>query len=283
MSETFRGLLALRSQKTHTSHDDIGISDPTNTRGTLLMLLDGISERRYSAGLFFVLLFSPVSWLSLGWSAALGGNVKTYLFLYTIRAYVNRILGDPPDPWWVKWGMPELYSRIIDARYRQRGYRIVWLLYSKPDDLSAPDMEPADSRFGFCPTDVFLSAGLPHAMNIKYFYPSGLRIVRQLGSVKELVLGGFHQDDCVDRIARVAHRSGMRVIVDEDTTDYLKHYLHASRGKPPALVRTPEEYMRAYIDHLRRDDPDTTPRHVVDDIIRVQREDRTHKPWLVMF
>lgn len=209
--------------------------------------------------------------------------VKTYLFLYPIREYVNRILGDPPSPRWTKWGMPELYGRIIDARYRQRGYRIVWLLYSKPDDLRAPDMESADPRFGFCPNDVFLSARLPHVMNIKYFYPSGTRILCQLGPVEELVLGGFHQDDCVDRIARVAYRNGIRVSVDEDTTDWLKHYLHASQGEPPALVRTPEEYVRAFIDHLRRSDPDTTPRHAVDAIIMAQREDRTYKPWLVMF
>ena len=50
-------------------------------------------------------------------------------------------------------------------------------------------------------------------------YPNEKLLLQQLGSIDELVVGGYHVMDCVKRVAEVALDFGIDTLVDLDMTD----------------------------------------------------------------
>src|SRR3989338_10455034 len=130
--------------------------------------------------------------------------MRRFLFLYPIREYVDREVTDAHDD----LSALERLNEIIDARYRQFGYQINWLLFSVGGRPNIPDLSLLDPRIKIHETDRIISAGLSRERHRKYIYPSCKKILVQLNPASELVVGGFHQTDCVDKIARAAHSNG---------------------------------------------------------------------------
>ena len=50
-------------------------------------------------------------------------------------------------------------------------------------------------------------------------YPNEQYILEQLGNVDELVIGGYHFQDCCKRVGEVALTNGVNTIIDLDMTD----------------------------------------------------------------
>ncbi len=50
-------------------------------------------------------------------------------------------------------------------------------------------------------------------------YPNEQLLIKQLGDIEELVIGGYHFDSCVKSIGEVALAMGINTIVDLDLTD----------------------------------------------------------------
>lgn len=146
--------------------------------------------------------------------------MKVFLFLYPVRQFFSdRIETSPPA---LREGNhnPGRISDIIDARYRQRGYAINWLMFSTNEDPEKPDLSIVSSYIKICEEDTILVAGVSfkeHLIGEKY--PDPLFILAQIPDLTELVLGGFHQWDCVDKLAQCAHQRGILTLVDEDTTE----------------------------------------------------------------
>lgn len=70
------------------------------------------------------------------------------------------------------------------------------------------------------PTDKILSSGIPFVFMRYHKYPEPAYILSQLPQdLEQLVIGGFHQWDCVDKVAQTAYEKGIPIIVDEDTTE----------------------------------------------------------------
>ena len=82
-----------------------------------------------------------------------------------------------------------------------------------------PATNEADSIFKIMPEDITLASGITHTELLRKNYPNPDSILKNFPADCELVLGGFHLCDCVDRIAEKAHQNGMNVFIDEDTTD----------------------------------------------------------------
>lgn len=178
---------------------------------------------------------------------------------------------------WERMRVPEILAEMIDVRYRRKGYRIAWLLFGRQDNPARPDLKPIDARLGVdVRNDLVLSAGITRKRHAKFIYPCPIPVLRALDPVRELVLGGFHLTDCVDRVARAAHARGTPTIVDEDLTDWF--FLWARLWGLPPILRTPQEFGRDFRLKLIAS---ALSENMVKTALRAHRQERSSKPWLV--
>ncbi len=147
--------------------------------------------------------------------------MKVYLFLYPIKEYIYSLLLMWPTFSFNEHQASEI-NRLIRARYRERGYQIWWLLFSDPNDLEKPDLTRIFDGMNILEGDTLIPCGITFQDHIsKKLYADSERVVDRLPKdIEELVLGGFHQGDCVDKVAACAYSRGTPTFVDEDTTEY---------------------------------------------------------------
>ena len=144
--------------------------------------------------------------------------MKVLLFLYPIVEYVEILMTDV----WHE-GMPRNLDRlncVIEQRYRQQGYQVYWLLFGQTYNPGIPNKEALSGHFQFAADDHFVSNGITFFQMLGGSYPVLMEILDHLPEeISELRIGGYHQWDCVDRIACLAHRLGIPTMVDEDLTE----------------------------------------------------------------
>jgi len=202
--------------------------------------------------------------------------MKAFLFLYPISRYTEEETFGHPS----KLKVLERLNAIIDIRYRQKGYRIFWLLFGVVRKPSTPNLSLLDARLRISKTDKVLSAGVSFERHCRRLvYPSLKSIIAQIQPVDELVIGGFHQTDCVDKLARAAHRQSISVRVDEDTTNQL--FTTTMLDGLPPVESTQEEYASRLTASLARiatrSDCDLLR---LDNSLRRHRAMRKKRPWL---
>ena len=170
---------------------------------------------------------------------------KVFLYLYPIKEYTEMFLFHNDklyDEWNVKRPLPILNS-TIDKRYRQKGYEIVYALY--PDkELYGIDKEEGD-RIIY--TDITFSEASAldengeRKENFKAKYPSEEHLLKQIGEMEELVVGGYHAMDCVKRVTEYALKSGINALIDLDLTDYF-FYLYKQKDYFKESEYSPKRY-----------------------------------------
>lgn len=194
------------------------------------------------------------------------GNEKALLFLYPIKDYLDHLLRENRG-WMERTGLSEgNMNRLIDGRYRQRGFRIFWLLFGREDDVRLPDVaemkaDVIDMRAG----DECISCGVTFAEHRKHkTYPDPRYILEQLpGQMECLVLGGYHRVDCVDRLAAAWYGNIPAVRVDEDITDdffprtYFGGEIPLVRERPLSLrdIEVEDEFTIDMMTAYRRERP----------------------------
>lgn len=190
--------------------------------------------------------------------------MKVYLFLYPIKEYIYSLLLMWPT-FSFHEHQPSEINRLIRARYRDRGFQIWWLLFSDPDDPGKPDLTRIFEDMDIREEDILLPCGVNFQDHVKKrLYPSSDRIVNQLpDGIEELVVGGFHQEDCVDRVAACAYSRGLPTFVDEDTTEHFfpRTGLH---GEIPAI----------------RDEFTLSALGFEEDWMKYILENRQNRPWM---
>lgn len=149
---------------------------------------------------------------------------KIFLYLYPIKEYTEMFLFHDDklyDEWDVKRPLPIL-NECIQKRYRKNGYQVVFALY--PDkNIYGIDIKPDDKIIS---TDVLFSeaSGIDESGKMKENfipkYPNEQLLLSQLGNVDRLVIGGYHAQDCVKRVAEFALSMGIDTIIDLDLTDF---------------------------------------------------------------
>ena len=99
---------------------------------------------------------------------------------------------------------------------------MVWLLFSQGRWLHKPDRKQTSDIFDILPEDLVIGCGVSFADHVaNWHYPDLDYVFSQTPyPIDELVLGGFHQSDCVDKTAEYAHGRGIKTWVDEDTTQH---------------------------------------------------------------
>jgi len=166
--------------------------------------------------------------------------MKAVLFLYPIRAYVDsclRKLGfDKYGPEAFDWD-PGWLSMLIHHRYRKQGYRINWLMLQPSVDPALNHISSMSPYLLSAKGDTSLSAGISYwEFATSHSYPDPNLILDQLSFYPlELVLGGFHLDDCVYRVAACAVQRGWPTFIDEDITD---RFFETMMQDPVPLIRS---------------------------------------------
>ena len=124
------------------------------------------------------------------------------------------------DEWKVKGHLPIL-NECIQKRYRDNGYQVVYVLYPDKDIFGIIPKE--EDRVIY--TDILFSENIAIDENgkekkdFKPKYASEQLLIKQLGDIEELVIGGYHFSDCVKRVGEAALKMGINTVIDLDLTD----------------------------------------------------------------
>jgi len=188
-----------------------------------------------------------------------------YLFLYPVREYFEHVrFGAPVN---LDKVIPGLMN-IIDARYRS-DHEINWLLFGQLNAVDIPDKTAVPIQMRIKSEDRILSNGITWEAHMDRIYPNVTHILDNLPPHTRLVIGGFHQDDCVDKVAKASYERGVDTFVDEDTTHMGIMVLTSGKRKIP-LTRT-KWTIRGYKGNRMMNDP-LNREHIMNC--------RKNKPWL---
>jgi len=146
--------------------------------------------------------------------------MKAFIFLYPISPYFDNCLVDHLRPSKNANNNFRRINDIIEARYRQKGYKIFWLIFSKENNPWEPDLSLVSDYIYIDKEDEIIAVGISfNKYTSEYAYPDHDFIFNQMPEISEAVIGGFHQWDCVNKIAKYFYEKRMPVLVDEDTTE----------------------------------------------------------------
>ena len=157
----------------------------------------------------------------------------------------------------------EILNMVIDERYRKNDFKIFFTLL---DDMQISEL--IDVR----QTDNLIYVGMDSKThytadsNGKHPYPDRDLILNQIGEVDNLVVSGFHLNDCVKKIARRAHLRGIKTLVDEELTELFGYNLNREDFDPKVF-------------------PSIDPREVIKDELVIDHflKKRKNKPWLYQY
>ncbi len=164
----------------------------------------------------------------------------------------------------------ELYTEklnaCIDLRYRQNGFAINYAIF---------DRHPISDVIRLHPDDRIIEVGMDFKthgteINGKHPYPDDDHILNQLGDVKVLRAAGFHVSDCVGKLAKRAYERGLDTLVDEDLTQFFRHYMQLEG------FNLGEYDPRLTLEHEFKLSPDADNSEYLKDVIKA----REGKPWL---
>ena len=191
--------------------------------------------------------------------------MNQYLFLYPVQEYFSSMM-DFIRSFEREGHKPSELIELIDARYRNQGYGINWLLFSQEGNAEKPDLSLVPDYVNIRQEDGILVAGISFKRHCEEKrYPNPEYVLNQLPCHKRLVIGGFHQWDCVDKVAETSHPRGIDTFVDEDTTE-LFFGRHTFNGIP--LIR--KEWDIEAIGISKEDS-----------VYEFAKKKRQQRPWLV--
>lgn len=182
--------------------------------------------------------------------------MREFLFLYPIEPYVDGAFSGQSSAEDYSARVQRL-NDTIQARYRQGGFNINWLMFTDGLEQLASGVDVQES-------DRILTCGVSFKTHCaEKIYPDEESIINQLPKrINQLIIAGFHLWDCVDKIAEAGHNSGIPTFVDEDLTEL---FFMATKGRIP-LVRD-----------IRKVDIQPDWRELWVEYMRGRRES---KPWL---
>lgn len=146
--------------------------------------------------------------------------MKAFIFLYPISPYFDSCLIDHLRPNKNANNNFRRINDIIDARYRQKGYKILWLIFSKEENSWEPDLSLVSDYIRIDKEDEIIAVGISFNKHTsECLYPDHDFIFSQMPEITEAIIGGFHQWDCVNKMAKYFYEKKISVLVDEDTTE----------------------------------------------------------------
>ncbi len=153
---------------------------------------------------------------------------KEFIFLFPIREIINleiegygKYREGGAKAFKKKYGA--ILNQCIDQRYRQKQFGVNWVVF---DDCTVADVIKVRSG------DKIIRAGINYQEHIiQKTYPNWGYVLKQIGKPGILRIAGFHLWDCVDKMAQIAHETGLGVLVDEDLTELFIKRMNGKRFK----------------------------------------------------
>lgn len=156
---------------------------------------------------------------------------KVFLYLYPIEEYTKLFLfhnDELYDKWNVQRPLP-IINECIEKRYRNKGYQVVFALY--PDKNIFVITPKKEDKIIY--TDITFDEASAYnkdgSIKKNYIpkYPNEQLLINQLCYMDELVVSGYHSNDCVKRVGQEAFNMEIKVIIDLDLTDlFFSLYRH---------------------------------------------------------
>ncbi|RLJ02301.1 MAG: hypothetical protein DRP11_03180 [Candidatus Aenigmatarchaeota archaeon] len=110
-------------------------------------------------------------------------------------------------------------NECIDLRYRKKGFSINYAVFDGHEISDVIRLQPDDR---IIEVGMDLWSFIRKNRNEKKYYPDPDFLLGQLSGVEILRIGGFHLNDCVEKVARRAYELGYDVLVDEDLTEFFR-------------------------------------------------------------
>lgn len=138
-------------------------------------------------------------------------------------------------------------ERIMTARFRMRGYEVVWVVFARQDGSTTPDRALISPVFPVMDLDTIVTVPISFGTHCeKLIYPNPEYIIRKLGrpKISSLAVCGFHDGDCVEKFAQYAHSRGIHTKVHDDLTEHFFSLAQqGSLGSFPVQVFPPPRFM----------------------------------------
>lgn len=113
----------------------------------------------------------------------------------------------------------KLINKLIDE-YRKNDYNVGWVFFGKAEKLELPNEEIVSNIFDIKNKDFIISSGVSYHELNSYKYPDEKIIISKFKKLDELVVGGFHKEDCVSRFSKAAKELSILSKVDELLTEH---------------------------------------------------------------
>lgn len=179
---------------------------------------------------------------------------KIFLYLYPIEEYSKIFYFGNEYYDEIKVRRPfEVLNETIQKRYRNKGFNVIFVLY--PDKEMYGVLSQQGDRIIY--TDIPFTKASGYNLDgskktaDEITYPNEQSIINQLGDVEELVVGGYHAQDCVKRVAEVALANGINTLVDLDMTD-LFFNLYRQDDYFDLESYSPERFKSYMLEKMRR-------------------------------
>ena len=178
---------------------------------------------------------------------------KVFLYLYPIEEY-SRVFCLGNEYYDVNNKRPfDVLNEAIQKRYRDNGIQVVFVLY--PDKQIHGIVPQQGDKIIY--TDITFTKASGYNLDgsektdDETTYPNEQSIIDQLGDVEELVVGGYHAQDCVKRVGEVALAKGINTLVDLDMTD-LFFNLYRQEDYFDIESYSPERFKNHMLEKMRR-------------------------------
>jgi len=116
-------------------------------------------------------------------------------------------------------------------------------MFSASEDPSKADMSQLCKGFLVNENDIIGACGVTFKEHCeKRIYPEEDKIFELCPKpIDEIVIGGFHLWDCVDKTAKWAYNQGINVSIDEDLTELFFYSIRGPGGLPVAKIPISKE------------------------------------------
>lgn len=151
---------------------------------------------------------------------------RVFLYLYPIEKYQRVLMCS--DKYYENHDLENpiiVMNECIKKRYKDNGYEV--LIANYPDEkvygISSDNIDRIiNVDVIFSEASGYREDGSEKPLE-EVKYPSEKYLFEQIGEIDEIVIGGFHEADCVRRVAEYFLKNGVDTMVDLELTDFLYH------------------------------------------------------------
>lgn len=151
---------------------------------------------------------------------------KVFLFLYPIEEYQRMFMHS--DKYYAIRDLENpiiVLNECIERRYKDNGYEVIVANYPDKEiyGISKSNIDKIiNTDVSFKDASGYREDGSEKTLE-EVKYPSEQYLLEQIGDADEIIIGGFHLGDCVNRVAEHFHKNNINTMIDIELTDFLFH------------------------------------------------------------